>query len=148
YLGVGRCEREEDQIARRHIRDGYACANLLLRAPMRHGDLIGGQRAAAEGPQIDVHHPILAATEVLCDAARRLKLALVPLAVAKRQSVEIEARLGGERQRGRRIESAREQDHRGGTLLAHTTPLLPNIHDTMPNRGHCPSLRARGVSLA
>src|SRR5260370_42122136 len=40
HLGVGRGEREEDELARRHIPDGAPRTDLCVRATVRHGDLV------------------------------------------------------------------------------------------------------------
>src|SRR6266480_4141922 len=76
---------------------------------LRHGD-IAGERRAAEFPQVDVEDDMLGGAEVLGHASRGIELGGVALAVAKRQSVAVEALALRDRERGGGVEAAGEED--------------------------------------
>ena len=97
------CHRvgKKDRVARRDVGDRDAGRQAVF----RHRD-IRGERAPAEGPQIDLGHAMLAHAEVLCDARRRLQLDPMPLAVIERERVALEAVAPGDAQAGGGIQSS------------------------------------------
>ncbi len=75
---------------------------------MRHGNLVGRERAAAEGAQVYVDDFVLAAAEMTRESRGGLQLAHMPLAIAEGECVERKSLFRGQCQRGRRIQTARE----------------------------------------
>ena len=71
----------------------------------RHVD-VRRQRAAAEGPQVDLDNLMLAHAKVPGHARRRLELDPVPLAVIERERVALEAVAPGHAQAGGGIQSS------------------------------------------
>ncbi len=115
-LGIGQRERQEDRVARRHVRDRNAGAHLAVGAALRHLD-VGRQRRAAEHAQIDLRDHVARHSGGLGDLARRIQLGHVPLPVREAQRIRNEALAPGDGQHRRRIQPATQQDNR--VLAAH-----------------------------
>jgi uncharacterized integral membrane protein (TIGR00697 family) len=101
---------EKDRVARRHVGDGDAAANLVGRAVFRQRD-VGGERRAAEDAKVDDEDLVARGAERSRDARRRVDLGSVPLAVVERQRVRLESALARDGQcRGRVDAAAQEHD--------------------------------------
>ena len=108
HLGPRQRERQEDRVARRHVRDRDARAHLAIRAVLRHVD-VRGQRRAAEDAQVDLRDDMLATPAAPRSAAPR-ELRRVPLPVAEAQRVRREALALRDRQHRRRVEAPAQED--------------------------------------
>ena len=90
YLGVGQGKREEDGVPGGDVGDGDFRRHLLQAASMRYR-YIGGERAAAEGAQVDGDGFLLPHAVVARDGCGGLDLALVALPIVERDGMEFEA---------------------------------------------------------
>ena len=77
----------------------------LFQTVFRYVD-IRGQRAPAEGPQVDLNNPMLARAKVPSHARRSLEFNLVPLAVIEGERVALVAVAPGDAQAGGGVESS------------------------------------------
>src|SRR5262249_59250422 len=92
-LCPGESQGEEDPVARRHVGRGNAAAvDVRQIAIERHlrARCVGRERRAAEGPQIDVELEMARDAKRARDRASRVDLPDVPLAVADRESEQLE----------------------------------------------------------
>src|SRR3546814_15837110 len=88
-------QRQEDEVAGRHIGDG----NLVAHAILRHGD-IGGQGRAAEAAQVERQDDMFSGADEVRDPCRRFQFDAVALdrkSVVSGKSVSVRVDLGGRR---------------------------------------------------
>jgi hypothetical protein len=117
HFGPRQCEGEKDRIARRHVGDWNA--RVVRVAILGHLD-VAGERGPAERAQVDVHDDVIADSIRRGDAASRVNLRGVALAISERHGVHVEAFMNRVRKQRGRIEPAAEQQH--GIRLARHQP--------------------------
>src|SRR5688572_1754494 len=106
-------EGQEHRVARRHIGD----RNTLDRR-LGHWNRRIGERRPAEGPEVDVYHPVLDGTEHLRDARGRIELGRVPLPVREAERMTGIALGPRDCQAGRGIKTTRDEHHRTSRIAA------------------------------
>jgi serine/threonine protein kinase/Tfp pilus assembly protein PilF len=133
-FGPGQGQRQEHRVPRRHVGDGDLGRHRLGGAVLGDVD-VGRQGAAAEGAEVDLELDVPRDSHRRRHPPRRQALDLVPLAVADRQRIRLEA--GGDRlgQDRRRVEPAAEQDH-PLRPIDHSPP-SPQSRRRSPGRTHC-----------
>src|SRR5467141_1681283 len=109
----GEREAEEDRVARRDVgrRNRLRLRREQPRAVLRHLH-VGSERRAAELAKVEFHDLVPRDAHGPGDALRALELVDVALAVAEAERAELVAFVPGDREHGRRIQAAAQEDHR------------------------------------
>lgn len=110
-LGEGEGEAQEDGVAGGNVGDGDAVGHVVGGAVL--GDVnVGCERAAAEGPQVDVGEAVMCVVE-LGELGGCGEFVAVALAVVEGEGMEgIEAGVVGDGEAGGRVEAAGEENER------------------------------------
>ena len=90
-LGPAQRKRQQDRVARGHIRVWNPIANLALRIPVARDAFVGRQRRPTDRPEIDGQLQMTRDAKRAGNSARGFDLASVPLTVRDRQCEELEA---------------------------------------------------------
>ncbi len=122
HFGVGQTERKKDRVARRYVSDRNLMRDLAERTILGHRN-VGGKRRTAEHPQIDVDNHMARRAQPCGNAAGRLDLDLMALAVTEGERARFEAVAPRNRERRGRIDSAAKQDD-GSRQFGHCSRLL------------------------